>query len=252
MEKKIHIPKTIHYIWFGRGKKSELINKCISNNRQVLSDWNFIEWNEDNYDVNSCTYMQEAYDAQKYAFASDYARLDILYRYGGVYLDTDVELLKSFPDEFFKNTGFTGVESNNKINPGLVFACMPGNEIVKEILDEYKKDKFILNNGKYNLKTVVDRVTEVFEKRGFKLTGEKQIFDDFVIYPCEVFCAYDFVTNEFEITDKTVSIHHYTATWTSKRSKLKKKVQHVIRKLFGKKVYLKLIKFKRVIFEESK
>ena len=246
------IPKTIHYIWFGRGEKSDLINSCVAQNKNILANWKFIEWNEDNYNINACRYIKEAYEAKKYAFASDYARFDILYKNGGVYLDTDVELLKAFPNEYLLDEGFSGVESNNKIAPGLVFACKAKNPLVREILEDYQKDNFLMENGSYNLETVVDRVTRIFKRHGFQITGEKQELDGFLIYPCEYFCAYDFVTDEFDITSKTVSIHHYTATWVPLKSKIKKKIQKYIRIIFGKKIYLKLISIKRKIWGESK
>lgn len=251
MSDQKYIPKRIHYIWFGRGEKSDLIKTCLSKNKEILQDWKFNEWNEDNYDINSCNYVRDAYKAKKYAFASDYARFDILYKNGGVYLDTDVEMIKKIPDSFLENEGFTGVESNNKIAPGLVFACKPGNPIVLEILEDYKKDSFILDDGSYNFETVVDRVTRIFNKHGFCLNGEKQVIDGFVIYPCEYFCAYDFVMSEFTITDKTISIHHYTATWVSFGSKIKKCIQKLIRSVFGKEIYLKLIYFKRKVWGEN-
>ena len=247
-----NIPKIIHYIWFGRGEKTDLIKSCINKNKEILDDWKFIEWNEDNYDINSCQYIQEAYEAKKYAFASDYARFDILYKEGGVYLDTDVEMLKPFADEYLLAEGFSGVESNNKIAPGLVFASKAKNPIVKEILEDYQKDSFLMENVSYNLETVVDRVTRIFKQHGFLITGDKQELDGFIIYPCEYFCAYDFVLDEFNITSKTVSIHHYTATWVSLKSKIKKKLQKYIRVIFGKNIYLKLISIKRTIWGESK
>ncbi len=252
MINQISIPRMVHYIWFGRGEKTDLISTCIENNKKILNDWQFIEWNEDTYDINCCDYVKEAYEAKKYAFASDYARFDILYKNGGVYLDTDVEMIKKFPNKFLEKEGFTGVESNCKIAPGLVFACKAGNPIVLEILEDYRKDKFLLNDGSFNTETVVDRVTRVFQKYGFTLSGEKQEIEGFVVYPCEYFCAYDFVMSEFNITENTISIHHYTATWVSLQSKLKKKVQKFIRLVFGRKIYLKLIQFKRKIWGECK
>lgn len=242
------IPKRVLYIWFGHGEKSDLIKKCSSINKSMLSDWEFTEWTEDNYDINSCSYMREAYDQKKYAFASDYARFDLLYQFGGVYLDTDVELLKAIPEEFLEQGGFTGVESNMKIAPGLIFACEARNPIVKEIIDMYQQDHFMNPDGSINQKTVVDRVTEVFARHGFQRNGEEQILDGFHIYPSEYFCAYDFAMNEFTITDKTVSIHHYTATWVGSKTKIKRKVQKICRTILGVKGYKSLIALKRKIF----
>lgn len=246
--KELPIPKTIHYIWFGHGEKSELINKCMHSAYEILSDWEIVEWTEDNYNISSCNYCAEAYQKKKYAFASDYARFDILYRFGGVYLDTDVELIRRIPDSFLEDEGFAGIESNNKIAPGLVFACRPGNPIVKEILEMYQSDHFILSDGTINSKTVVARVTEIFLKHGFQLNGKEQIIDGFHIYPVERFCAYDFVTRQFTITDTTISIHHYTATWTDDKSKAKRRFQDMLRKQLGIENYKKLIGIKRKLF----
>lgn len=242
------IPKKIQYIWFGRGPKSELIQRCMDTTRNVLNDWDICVWDEECYDVTSCEYMREAYEQKKYAFAADYARFDILYKYGGVYLDTDVELLKPIPEIMLSDNGFTGVESNNKINPGLIFACEAGNPVVGEILEMYQQDHFVDENGKYNMKTVVDRATEIFSKHGFVRNGKEQILNGFHIYPAEYFCAFDFVANEFEITNNTISIHHYTATWTNKKSKLKKKIQNVLRKTLGIRGYKRIITIKRKLF----
>ena len=240
------IPKKVIYIWFGKSKKSDLIDRCIETNRKILDDWEFEEFTEDNYDVSIYKYMKEAYDAGKYSFASDCARFDILYKYGGVYVDTDVEFLKKIPDSFLKELGFTGVEDNNKIAPGLVFACEPGNEIVKEILDSYRQDSFVLKNGTYNLKTVVDRVTEIFKTHGFKVDGTDQTVSGFHIYPCEYFCAFDFITREFTITNNTYSIHHYTATWVPFHRKMIMIIKKDVCKLIGKKNFKRLAKVKKV------
>lgn len=242
------IPKKIHYIWFGYGEKSDLIKKCQQKTMDILQDWEVTEWTEDTYDISSCVYMKEAYEQKKYAFASDYARFDLLYKYGGVYLDTDVEMLKAIPDQFLRDSGFTGVESNNKIASGLIFACEPGNILVKEILEMYQNEHFIESNGHINTKNVVDRVTEVFYRHGFQRNGTEQILDGFHIYPVEYFCAYDFITREFNITDKTISIHHYTATWTNSKSRFKRKIQNLLRKLVGIESYKKIISVKRKMF----
>jgi hypothetical protein len=242
------IPKKIIYIWFGKGKKGKLIEKCLSVNKKVFSDWEFKEYNEDNYDIESYKYIKEAYEAKKYAFASDCARFDILYRNGGVYIDTDVEFLKELPDSFLNNLGFAGVESNNEIAPGLIFACEPGNAIVKEILDSYKQDSFILKDGKYNMKTVVDRVTEIFIKHGFKVDGTKQIVDGFHIYPSDYFCAFDFITREFSITDNTYSIHHYAGTWLPFYRKPIRMAKKIIYRLIGKENFKRLALIKRKLF----
>lgn len=241
------IPKVIHYIWFGHGEKNELIQKCMKTTAEKMDDWTIKEWTEDNYDVGKCDYCKEAYEKKKYAFASDYARFDLLYRYGGIYLDTDVELLKKIPEQMLVCQGFTGVESNNKIAPGLVFASKAGNSIVKEILDAYEKDHFVRPDGTLNMRTVVNRVTEVFEQHGFCVDGTEQDIEGIHIYPAEYFCAFDFVERQFHITDKTVSIHHYTATWLTPKAKLKRGLQNFFRTTLGIQGYKKLIALKRLV-----
>lgn len=241
---KNKIPKRIHYIWFGNGEKSELIKKCIASWKKYLKDWEFIEWNENNYDIKKCEYIKEAYQEKKYAFAADYARFDILYEYGGVYLDTDVELLKAIPEEFLKYNGFTGVESNNRIAPGLILAVEPHNKIILEIKKIYEKEHFFsIPNQK--IKTVVDYTTEVFEKHGFVTDGTFQNIEGIQIYPVEYFCAYDFDIREFQTTPNTISIHHYTFSWGSKKRKFIGKVKNVIKKIIGTNNYKKLLYLKR-------
>lgn len=242
------IPKEIHYIWFGRGEKSDLVKRCISKAKELLPDWHFNEWNEDNYDINQCDYIKEAYESKKYAFAADYARYDVLYKYGGVYLDTDVELLKCIPDVFLEDEGFAGMEGNNKVAPGLIFAVKPNNFIVKEIIDDYRKDHFLEHNGKYNYKTVVDRTTEVLQRHGFVLNGEEQVVEGVHIYPCEYFCAYNFITEDFEITENTISIHHYEATWLKGRTRIKRRVRKILRRILGMNNYKRILEFKRKLF----
>lgn len=242
------IPKEIHYIWFGRGEKSDLIKKCIETTKEILGDWEIKEWNEDNYDIERSKYMKEAYDCKKYAFAADFARYDILYNHGGVYLDTDVELIKRIPDSFLEDEGFAGMEGNNKVAPGLVFAVKPNNPIVKEIIDDYNKDRFLENDGNYNYKTVVDRTTEVLQRHGFELSGKEQIIEGIHIYPCDYFCAYDFIAEDFDITDNTISIHHYEATWLKGKTKIKRKIRNILRKTLGINNYKKILMIKRKLF----
>ena len=241
------IPRKIHYIWFGKGPKSELILKCIESWKKFLPDWEFIEWNESNYDITKSPYIKEAYESKKYAFAADYARFDILYKYGGIYFDTDVELLKPIPEEFLNYAGFTGVEGNKKIAPGLVFAAQPQNKILKEIKDFYDREHFILDN-KMNMHTVVEYTTAIFREHGFIENGKMQYIDNFVIFPVEYFCAYDFDIREFNITDKTISIHHYTFAWGNMYKKTLIKLKMVLKKIVGINNYKKILKIKRKFF----
>lgn len=242
------IPKKIHYIWFGKKKKNKLIKKCIQSWSNLLPEWEIIEWNEDNYDVNSNKYMSEAYNAGRYAFAADYARFDILYKHGGIYLDTDVELLRPIPHEFLLDEGFTGVESNYLVNPGLIFGCNKKNGIVKEILDEYNKTSFIIN-GRENLKTVVLFTSDVLARHGFTPDNTEQCINNIRIYPMEYFCCYDSDVKEFYITDKAISVHRYANSWGSNKEKITLKVKMLVKRIIGVDRYRKLLKTKRDIKE---
>ena len=219
------IPKIIHYCWFGRNPLPPLALECIASWRKFLPDYEIKEWNEDNFDVNVIPYTKEAYEAKKYAFVSDYARFWILYHYGGLYFDTDVEVIKSF-DEILSKGPFIGFERNpdrwgkGLINPGLGLACFPQQPIVKQMLDKYNSLHFILLDGKLNVKTtVVHYTTEIFEKYGLERTKNIQKIAGFNIYPAEYFAPIDFVTKRLHVTDKTLSIHRYMASWGEVKNK---------------------------------
>lgn len=244
--KKNTIPKIIHYIWFGNKKKSNLILKCIDSWKKYMPDYKFIEWNESNYDVYKNKYIKEAYENKKYAFVSDYARLDILYKYGGIYLDVDVMFLKRLPDSFLNVNSFLSNESNNMINPGLIFASIPKNKIIKEIMSYYENNSFIID-GRMNLTTIVEVTTNVFAKYGYKKNNKKQIINGTVIYPCEYFSAYDQEIKKFNITNNTISTHLYLYSWGNKVSKLSKKLKILVRKIVGTNNYKKMLNFKRKI-----
>ena len=206
------IPKIIHYCWFGGNPLPGLAQKCIASWKKFCPDYEIKEWNESNYDVRKIQYIAQAYDAKKYAFVSDYARFDILYEYGGVYLDTDVELIKSL-DEIIKQGAFCGIERPGSINAGLGIGSYAGNPIFREILDSYQSAKFINTDGTYNLKTVVVRVSDIFKKYGFSDKEEIQEVAGFTIYPAEYFCPKDLLSWETNLTENTYSIHHFSASW---------------------------------------
>ena len=206
------IPKTIHYCWFGGKPLPDLAQKCIASWKKFCPNYEIKEWNEQNYDVRKITYTAQAYDAKKYAFVSDYARFDILYQYGGIYFDTDVELIKPL-DEIINQGSFLGLEAPGSINAGLGLASLASNPIFLEILDSYKSDNFININGSYNLKTVVTRVSDIFKKHGFSDKTEIQKVAGFIIYPMEYFCPKDVYSGAITLTENTYTIHHFDASW---------------------------------------
>ena len=229
------IPKKIHYCWFGRNPKPELIEKCILSWKKYCPDWEIIEWNEDNFDISSVPYMQEAYNAKKWAFVSDVARLLIIWSIGGIYLDTDVELLKSI-NELLENQAFFAFETSRNIASGLGFGAIKGHKAVKAMLDVYK-DKHFLVNGVQQLIPCPAGNTEAMGKccPAFARNGNGQIFDGVRVLSGKEYAEY--------------AVHHGTATWVSgprtkqkhyKSSKLKSIFRNPryfekVEKLFGKK-----------------
>ena len=212
------IPKKIHYCWFGRGQKSELMMKCINSWHKYLPDYEIIEWNEDNFDINSNKYVEEAYINKKYAFVTDYVRLFVLYNYGGIYMDTDVEVIKNL-DIFLNHKAFSGFENNNFIPTGIM-ASQKGNKWIKALLDEYKDLCFIKKDGTMDLTTNVIRITNTTVKK-YNLVQNNTFQDlgEVVLYPHDFFCPKDWETGKIFLTDNTHTIHHFNGSWHTKKEK---------------------------------
>lgn len=212
------IPKKIHYCWFGGNPLPKLAEKCIESWKKYCPDYEIIEWNETNYDLESCTYVEEAYKAQKWAFVSDFARLDIVYNHGGIYLDIDVELLKNL-DELLKNKVFFATEQVGLINTGLIFGAEIKNPNVKLLLDEYTHIHFTISENVYDTLPCPQRNTHPFLNKGLQKEDEIQVINEAVIFPPEYFCPIDNETKECKITSNTYSVHHFGASWISKDDK---------------------------------
>ncbi len=242
------IPKIIHYCWFGYHKKPRLIQKCIASWKKYMPDWEIREWNEENYDVRKNDYIEKAYEEKKWAFVVDYARFDILNQYGGVFLDTDVELLRPIPEEILENEAFTGFENPGRVNPGLVYGSVPEQKIVKEIMAEYENKTFG-NRIEGRTENIVDVVSGILLKNGLMVNGEFQMAEKVAIYPRDYFCCFNFETQAFETTENTVSVHHYFASWTPWRRRVHFRIVKIIAMLLGKKRYLRL---KRKIMSKVK
>ena len=212
------IPKIIHYCWFGRGAMPELAFKCIESWKKYLPDYEIKEWNEDNFDVNAIPYTREAYEAKKYAFVSDYARFWILYNYGGLYFDTDVEVIKSM-SHIIEKGAFMGFENNEPsttgVAPGLGLGVEAMHPLYKEIKEYYEKEHFIKEDGSKNLNTVVSRVTGILVDNGLQVDNSFQTINGINIFPYEYFCPIRVSDGKLNLTDNTVTIHHYAASWVS-------------------------------------
>lgn len=227
-----NIPKVIHYCWFGKGEKDDLILKCIESWRKYFPDYEIKEWTEDNYDVYGNAYIQEAYEQKKWAFVSDYARLDIIYQYGGIYFDTDVEVVRDFR-HLLEEHGYLAFENTcdewdkKTVNTGLGFAAPQGNKIIKALMEDYQKIHFMVD-GKMDITACPVRNTAVLKKIGLNTDGSLQKLEDLVVYPFDFFCGYDFVNRHPVITENTYTIHHYSATWCDKLSLYQKIKYNVV------------------------
>ena len=229
------IPKVIHYCWFGNGKMPKLAEKCIKSWMKYCPDYKIVCWNEDNFDINENRYAKEAYEAKKWAFVSDYVRLKVLYDEGGIYLDTDVEILKPLSD-LIENGGYMGFEETGLVSTGLGFACEKGNEIVGLMLKDYDDIPFLLDDGSYDLTPCPERNTKLLKTLGMDIENKNQVFMGMRFLPEEYLCPMNYYTGKKKITQNTYSIHHYCASWTSKTSKRTTFVKRII----GVKLYDKL------------
>ena len=211
LEEEKMIPKKIHYSWFGCGEKPNIAKKCIASWKEFCPDYEIIEWNETNVDIRGNPYMEMCYDNKKYAFLSDYVRLVIVEKYGGIYLDTDVELLSSI-DPLLVNQGYVGFETVSYVNTGMGFGSVAHGKMVRMMLSEYDK----LLDGKHGVIGCPILNTEALLKLGMKQDGTYQKLVDCTIYPIEWFNPYDDPTGTLNQTDNTMSIHWYSKTWMSK------------------------------------
>lgn len=222
------IPKIIHYCWFGGKPKPKLVLHCIESWKKYCPDYEIKEWNEQNYDISRCSYMHEAYKAGKWAFVSDYARIDILYQYGGIYLDTDVEVIKPL-DPFLSTSMFCGWEKSDgeqiygstedehmhyAVAYGLGVGAEAGHKILKEMMDLYNQTPFYLPEGGMNLIPCPVYQTRIMQRYGLDAMHDSfQHNNLFSVYPPEYFCPKHPSTHILTLTKNTVCIHHFNMSW---------------------------------------
>lgn len=247
------IPKILHYCWFGGRPKPPLAEKCLKSWKKFCPDYEIREWNEENFDITTAPlYVRQAYEAGRWAFVTDYVRLKALTEEGGIYMDTDVEVVKPFTP-YLHHQGFAGFESPERIQTGLL-ACEKDFPLFREFLSYYDTAQYYNPDGTENITTNVEVLTALCEKYGFLPNDTFQVVQGFAVYPREYFCPVDFDTEKLHRTRKTVVIHWFAASWHTqeeleeiqaerlrqkeeKRSKQRVRIGHA---LLGEKGYEKL------------
>lgn len=220
------IPKKIHYCWLGRGKKTKLVEKCITSWRVHMPDYEIIEWNENNFDVNMNEFTKMCYEKKSFAFLSDYMRLLIVYRQGGIYFDTDVEAVRSF-DGLLNTGAFFGFETDEYVNTGEGFGAEANHIIVQQMIDEYDQ----LLDGEHGIIGCPQLNTKALQKNGLIQNGKKQFLGNAVVYPSEYFNPYDDNTGKLKKTINTYSIHWYGKSWMDKKMILRSRISKPIHRM---------------------
>ena len=218
------IPKIIHYCWFGRNPKPTKVLEYIDTWKTMCPDYEIKEWNEDNFDVNMLKFTKEAYKVKKFAFVSDVCRLYALQKFGGIYMDTDVRVLKSF-DDYLKYKSFIGKEVPFKVSTAVIGAeanC----HWLKVFYDYYKEKHFITRKGKLNKLENTAILTRILNLLYPDYTDELEIFD------IDVFCGKLYSKNKYVITDRTISVHEFSGTWMTKNINIRERFFNVLKRYF--------------------
>lgn len=232
------IPKKIHYCWFGGNPFPPLVEECLKSWQEILPEYEFVRWDESNFDVGINHYVKQAYDAKKYAFVADYVRLYAIYNYGGIYMDTDVEVLQKL-DSFLHNQAFSGFESYTSVPTGIM-AGIKHFQGYKDLLNYYNDKSFLNEDGSYNLKTNVEIITEIYCGKGLRRDNTLQTIDGFTFYPKMFFCPLKLDIDSTNISD-IYTIHHFAGSWLSEEEikrrnsfsyKLKSKIIKILRRFF--------------------
>lgn len=243
---RYEIPRTIHYCWFGKGQMTDKEKQCIESWEKYCPEYELILWNEDNYDVRKNRYMSEAYDAGKWGFVSDYARLDIIYNYGGFYFDLDVELIQSI-DWLRDFKAFFSYEYYGWINTGGGFGSVQYNWLVDRMRGVYDELRFINeDDGGYNMKSCPLYHTELIKELGMDTDGDIQIWNDMLFLPDDYFCPVNQYSALYELNDNTHGIHKFSCSWfdnieLGKWEKQKNRVKHYNDRLYSDFVRYKII-----------
>ena len=249
------IPKKIHYCWFGNNPLPEDQKKYIETWKKYCPDYEIKEWNEKTFDINSNKYVKEAYEARKFAFVSDYVRLYAIYKEGGIYMDTDVEVLKPL-DKFLENKAFTGFENEKDIVTGTM-GGQKGSKWIKLLLEDYDNISFYKENGEMDLTTNVERiVNKTKQNYNVVLKSSYQNIGDLTLYPFDYFCAKDWQTGQVKATENTHTIHHFKGSWHTDEEKkfveIGRKLSLKYGKEKGEKKYIMFVRIYNLFFHPIK
>lgn len=229
------IPKKIHYCWFGGNPLPESAQKCIASWKKYCPDYEIIEWNEKNVDVSSVAYMKEAYEEKAWGFVPDVARLQIIFNNGGIYLDTDVEIVRPF-DNLLLHEAFAGIEKTNNGNYvalGLGFGAEKGSDFVSALLKEYETLHFKNADGTTNRVASPTLQSNIMRAMGFNGKDENQEISGAVIYSSKYFCPLSYTTGILNLDKCSYSIHHYMASWLTQDERDRLMQRHNIYKKYG-------------------
>ncbi len=205
------IPKIIHYCWFGGKPLPALAEKCLKSWKKYCPDYEIKRWDETNFDIHICRYVKEAYETKKYAFVTDFVRLWALIKFGGIYMDTDVEVIKPL-DSILNYHAISGFEDEHSIPTGLMGA-EPNFPLFQEFLQQYNDIPFVLANKTYDMTTNVVRITNTCMKYGLRRDNTLQTIQGFTVFPKDYFCPKSYVTRKLNITSNTLTIHHFAGSW---------------------------------------
>ena len=224
-------PKIIHYCWFGLGEKPVSFEKYIESWKEILPDYEIVEWNESNFDISSCSYVTEAYEAKKYAFVSDYVRLWALFKYGGIYLDTDVLMLKDLSDFLLDEQLILGFEEKNWVCTSTIISPK-GNRFIKKFMNSYHRRSFVKEDGTFDMTTNVDTLTGLLLEIGLEQNGYKQTLayldEKITVLPQEFFSPYDYINNIDKRTSESLTMHCFDVSWASPTMKVKKYIRKIV------------------------
>lgn len=235
------IPKVVHYIWFGTNPYPKKVEECMASWGKYLPGYKFMLWNEETFDIaNSCDFVQEAYENKKYAFVSDYVRLWALKEYGGIYLDTDIEILKPVPESIMKHRVVLGTDDGGYLTA--LMMAEPGHPYICKSLDVYHGIKFVTGEGKFNMEVNNTSLQKQLEPYGYHIENKRQSLGEGIeVFPDDFFHVRSLSTGKLHLTKNSLAIHWHTITWVSRKTRIINFLRiHVLVPLFGSSLYSKI------------